>query len=54
MPEVGPWLFGEGFGLTLRDVGEGIEGTNWLVDSCAWTHDICASEMGNCYLEHLV
>jgi len=46
-------VFGR-YGLALSDIGEGMEETNWLVDSCAWTHDVGASEMGSCYLEHLV
>jgi hypothetical protein len=46
-------VFGR-YGLALSDIGEGMEETNWLVDSCAWTHDVGASELGSCYLEHLV
>lgn len=35
-------------------VREGGGKDNWLVDSCSRAHDICSSEMCDCYLEHLV
>jgi hypothetical protein len=45
-----------GFGICVSKSGGGaIWGrTNGLVDSCSWTHDVCASEILDCYLKHLV
>ena len=38
----------------VSDACERWDGTNRLVHSCAWTHNVCASEVRYCYLEHLV